>query len=266
VQVPYPGSEPNRGIRALMFGAYFQDDFRITPRFTLNLGLRYELTTVPVEVNNKMSFLLHPGDTALQFSPPFAGNHKNFAPRFGFAWDPQGNGRTSIRGGFGVFYDQIVLNQFLNMFDRNPSPDFKSLWLTTTLLGAAAPFPHPLEAALGAPQFTLQNAVYDDFKTPYLYQYNLTIQRQLPGKVIGSIAYVGSQSCAGSESKSDQRSLARLRRHTRRDACRNSNSFFRSVRIRAAAVGHLRQPGAKHAHWPGDRGGGLLGCEDFHRA
>ena len=192
VQVPYPGSEPNRGIRSLMFGSYFQDDYRVTSRFTLNVGLRYELTTVPTEVNNKSSFLLHPGDTSLRISPPYAGNHKNFAPRFGFAWDPKGNGRTSIRGGFGMFYDQIVLNQFLNMFDRNPSPDFKSLWLTTTLQGAAAPFPHPLEAALGAPQFTLQNAVYDDFKTPYLYQYNLTIQRQLPGRVVGSIAYVGS--------------------------------------------------------------------------
>jgi len=192
VQVPYPGSEPNRGIRALLFGTYFQDDYRVTSRFVLNLGLRYELTTVPTEVNNKMSFLLHPGDTALVISPPYAGNHKNFAPRFGFAWDPQGNGKTSVRGGFGMFYDQIVLNQFLNMFDRNPSPDFQHLWLTTTLLGAAAPFPHPLDAALGSPQFTLQNAVYDDFKTPYLYQYNLTVQRQLPGRMIATAAYVGS--------------------------------------------------------------------------
>ena len=55
-----------------------------------------------------------------------------------------------------------------------------------------SPFPHPLSAALGAPQFTLQDAVYNDFKTPYLYQYNLTIQHQLPGKVIGTAAYVGS--------------------------------------------------------------------------
>ena len=192
VQVPYPGSEPNRGIRALMFGTYFQDDYKLTPRFTLNLGLRYELTTVPTEVNGKMSFLLDPSDKTLQFSQPFRGNHKNFAPRFGFAWDPQGNGKTSIRGGFGMFYDQILLNQFLNMFDRNPTPDLMHGWLTVTLIGAAAPFPHPLDAALGNPQFSLQNAVYNDFKTPYLYQYNFTVQRQLPAKVIGTIGYVGS--------------------------------------------------------------------------
>jgi len=192
VVVPFPGSEPNRGIRSLLFGTYFQDDYRVTSRLTLNLGLRYELTTVPTEVNQKMSFLLDPSQTALQISPPFKGNHLNFAPRFGFAWDPWGNGHTSVRGGFGMFYDQILLNQFLNMFDRNPSPDLKHLWLTVTLNGANAPFPHPLSAALSAPQFSLQDMVYNDAKTPYLYQYNLTVQRQLPGQVVASLGYVGS--------------------------------------------------------------------------
>ncbi len=192
VVVPYPGSEPNRGIRALLFGTYLQDDYRITPRLTLNLGLRYELTTVPTEVNGKMWFLHDPSETQLQTGQPFAGNHKNFAPRFGFAWDVKGDGKTSVRGGFGMFYDQILLNQFLNLFDRNPTPDLRHGWLTVTLRGAAAPFPHPLEAALGTPEFTLQNAVFNDFKTPYIYQYNLTIQRQLPARVVASIAYVGS--------------------------------------------------------------------------
>jgi hypothetical protein len=192
VVVPFPGSEPNRGIRALMFGTYFQDDYRVTSRLTLNLGLRYELTTVPTEVNQKMSFLLDPTLTTLQISQPFKGNHLNFAPRFGFAWDPRGNGKTSVRGGFGIYYDQILLNQFLNLFDRNPYPDLRHGWLTVTLSGAAAPFPHPLDAALGAPQFTLQNAMYNDFKTPYLYQYNFTVQRQLLANVVASAAYVGS--------------------------------------------------------------------------
>jgi hypothetical protein len=187
VVVPFPGSEPNRGIRALMFGTYFQDDYRVTPRLTLNLGIRYEFTTVPTEVNGKMSFLRDPSLTTLENIQPYRGNHKNFAPRLGLAWDPKGNGHTSIRGSFGMYYDQILMNQFLNMFDRNPP-----LWLTVTLNGAAAPFPHPLSAALGAPGFTLQNPVYNDFKTPYIYQYNLTVQRALPSKVVASIAYVGS--------------------------------------------------------------------------
>ncbi|PWU03633.1 MAG: hypothetical protein C5B51_18560 [Terriglobia bacterium] len=187
VVVPYPGSEPNRGIRALMFGTYFQDDYRVSSRLTLNLGLRYEITTVPTEVNGKLSFLRDPSLTTLEKIQPFKGNHLNFAPRFGFAWDPKGNGNTSIRGGFGIYYDQILLNEFLNLFDRNPP-----LWQTVTLNGANAPFPHPLAAAIGAPQFTLQNPMFNDFKTAYLYQYNLTVQRALPGRVVASLAYVGS--------------------------------------------------------------------------
>src|SRR5260370_11499018 len=196
VTAPFPGSEPNRGIRALMFGTYLQDDFRVSSRLTLNIGLRYELTTVPIEVNNKMSFIHDPSDVTLVNAPPFRGNHLNFAPRFGFAWDPNGNGNTSIRGGFGMYYDQILLNQFLNIFDRNPPQ-----WLTVTL-GTSAPFPHPLSGTVGVctpglisatcPAFTLQDPLYNDFKTPYLYQYNLTIQRALPGKVVASIGYVGS--------------------------------------------------------------------------
>jgi hypothetical protein len=186
VVVPFPGSEPNRGIRALMFGTYFQDDYRVSSRLTLNLGLRYELTTVPTEVNGKISFIRDPSDVTLRNTPPFAGNHLNFAPRFGFAWDPKGNGNMSVRGGFGMYYDQILLNQFLNLFDRNPP-----LWLTVTL-GTTAPFPHPLSAALGSPSFTLQDPLYSDFKTPYLYQYNLTVQKALPARIVATLAYVGS--------------------------------------------------------------------------
>ena len=186
VVVPFPGSEPNRGIRALMFGTYLQDDYRVSNRLTLNFGLRYELTTVPTEVNGKISFIRDPSDVTLRSTPPYQGNHLNFAPRFGFAYDPKGNGNTSIRGGFGMYYDQILLNQFLNLFDRNPP-----LWLTVTL-GTNAPFPHPLDAALGAPSFTLQDPLYKDFKTPYLYQYNLTVQHSFPLKTVVSVAYVGS--------------------------------------------------------------------------
>jgi hypothetical protein len=199
VDAPFPGSEPSRGLRAILFGAYFQDDYRVSRRLTVNLGLRYELTTVPTEVNGKMSFLLDPSATALVNQQPFKGNHLNFAPRIGFAWDLKGDGKTAVRGGWGIYYDQILLNQFLNMFDRNPPQ-----WLTITLPQAPpAPalcrtalfFPHPLtfDVVANCSAFTLQNAVFNDFKTPYSYHYNLTVQREIVHQVVVSIAYVGSR-------------------------------------------------------------------------
>ncbi len=184
---PYPGSTPIRGIRSTLFGTYLQDDFKVSRKLTLNMGLRYELTTVPTEVNERMSFLDGPLDTTLENKPPFKGNHLNFAPRFGFAYDVAGNGKTAVRGGFGMFYDQILLNQFLNLFDRQPP-----LWAAARLQGAAAPFPHPYDAVTGSPIFSPSALVFDDFKTPYMYQYNLTLQREVMTNLGVSVGYVGS--------------------------------------------------------------------------
>jgi len=188
VDAPFPGSEPGRGLRAILFGTYLQDDYRFNRHLTLNLGLRYELTTVPTEVNGKMSFLLDPSDTTLKQQQPFAGNHLNFAPRLGFAWDVRGDGKTALRGGWGIYYDQILLNQFLNMFDRNPPQ-----WLTITLNTPPVPFPNPFSGGAPPPGFSLQNAVFGDFKTPYAYQYSLTLQREIFSRLVVSAAYVGSR-------------------------------------------------------------------------
>ena len=205
--VPFPGADPHRSIRATLFAGYFQDDWRVRRRLTLNLGLRYELTTVPTEKHGLSSFLLSPSDTALQIHSPFAGNHKNFAPRAGFAWDVRGDGKTSVRGGFGIYYDQILLNQFLNLFDRNPTPDLKGGWLSVTLPitsvtpAVPATFPNPpspaqIQAGCAAKPsacFSLQNVVFGNFKTPYLYQYSLEVQRQIAKNLVASVAFVGSR-------------------------------------------------------------------------
>ena len=201
VVVPYPGSDPTRHIRALMFGSYFQDDWHVSRNITLNAGLRYELTTVPVETNNASWFLTEPWLTQIATTQPYKGNHKNFAPRFGVAWDVTGDGKTAIRAGYGIFYDQELLNTFLNLFDRNPTPDLKSGFLTVTLTcsktpcaQSVVPFPNPLQQALSAPPgFTLQNIDHDHFLTPYAQQFSLSIQRQLPSSIVATVAYVGSR-------------------------------------------------------------------------
>ena len=99
------------------FAVFMQDDWRVTPRFTVNLGLRYELTTVLTEANNLMGNFI-PGQGLLQtgsskLDKAFNGDHNNFAPRIGFAWDIGGNGKTVIRGGGGIYYEQGSFDSFM---------------------------------------------------------------------------------------------------------------------------------------------------------
>ena len=88
------------------FAMYVQDDWKVTPRFTLNIGLRYELDT---NTKNLSNF----GDIFSIVRPFLRGERKkdrnNFGPRIGFNWNPYGDGKTSIRGGYGIYYDRVVL-------------------------------------------------------------------------------------------------------------------------------------------------------------
>jgi hypothetical protein len=98
------------------YAGFFQDDWRVTNRLTVNLGVRYELNTVLKESKN----LLGNFDPAVgmvqvgkQIPSLYNGDHNNFAPRFGFAWDIRGNGRTVVRAGAGVVYEQIAQQSFM---------------------------------------------------------------------------------------------------------------------------------------------------------
>ncbi len=108
-------------IRSKSFNGFVQDEWRITKRLSLNLGLRYEYNSPKYDTQGR-SFSVIPGDQSTRFFNAPTGlvfpgdtgapngvnfpNTKNWAPRFGFAWDPKGDGKTSIRpGGIGIFYD-----------------------------------------------------------------------------------------------------------------------------------------------------------------
>jgi hypothetical protein len=111
------------------FAAFVQDDWRIKPRFTVNLGLRYEVTTVPTADGNLLGNFL-PGQGLFQagshqLSNVINGDHKDFAPRAGFAWDIAGNGKTVVRGGVGVYYSQASFDTFMavaNLFGLRTIP------------------------------------------------------------------------------------------------------------------------------------------------
>ena len=107
----------SRSLKDEGFAIFAQDDWRVLPRLTLNAGLRYELTTVLTEANNQMGNFI-PGQGLLQvgsskLGDPFNGDHNNFAPRLGFAWDMSGNGKTVIRGGGGIYYSQASFDSFM---------------------------------------------------------------------------------------------------------------------------------------------------------
>ncbi|MBI4479412.1 MAG: TonB-dependent receptor [Acidobacteria bacterium] len=111
-----------------LYGMYAQDDFRLSPNFTLNLGLRYEFITVPYVKQNRFSnihgYLVKPGqslNTLVLGNPAWLNpSLKNWAPRVGFAWDLMGNGRTSIRGGAGIYYDQVFSGPWAFAFVSTP--------------------------------------------------------------------------------------------------------------------------------------------------
>jgi hypothetical protein len=114
-----PGSliqagDPQRYLHDYSYAAFLQDDWRLTPKFIVNLGVRYELTTVLKDRNNQLGNFDPNSPTGFAqvgfgLSSPYNGDHNNFSPRIGFAWDVRGDGKTVIRGGGSLMYEEIPL-------------------------------------------------------------------------------------------------------------------------------------------------------------
>jgi hypothetical protein len=194
---------------------FLQDDFRVHSRLTLNLGLRYEVPTSMTDpLNRKMTFapgvqssvapnapigLLFPGDPGVSRGV-VEPSHKMLAPRFGLAWDPFGDGKTSIRAAAGIFYGSISSNNMNMTTDYQPFSARQTFANVKTLsdpygnMVGGSPFPisydprNPRFALLPADVSTLAQ----NFHFPYTYQLNFSIQRQLRSDVSVTAAYVGA--------------------------------------------------------------------------
>jgi outer membrane receptor protein involved in Fe transport len=178
-----------RGYRQSLFGFFFQDDFKVTQRLTLNLGARYDYVTSPSEVNGKIANLRNITDTAVTVGGDFFKTTKRgIAPRIGFAYDVFGNGRTAIRGGAGIFHE-------IPLFNAYRSAAFGSLpFINTSALSASrvTSLPVPSSAFANPGGALLTESITFDLQPIYVIQYNLNIQQEVFGSVL-TFAYVGSR-------------------------------------------------------------------------
>jgi len=179
-----------RDLRQILFGVYAQDDWRLRPNLTLNLGLRYEMTTVPTEVHNRLSNLLNLSDATPHLGSPFFMNPtlRNFEPRVGFSWDPLNTGKTAVRGGFGIFDVLPLPYQFLSMVGM--SAPFRELG-TIRNLPAGAFFTGAFN--LLSPASLQQEYIQHDPHRNYVMQWNLNIQREITPSLTALAGYVGSR-------------------------------------------------------------------------
>ncbi|MBI2816110.1 MAG: carboxypeptidase regulatory-like domain-containing protein [Acidobacteria bacterium] len=175
------------GWRWTALNLFAQDDFQVAPNLTLNLGIRYEFTNSPVEVNGRMANLRSPLDAQITIGEQlFNSLNRSIAPRFGFAWNLFGNSRSVLRGGYGIFHNPLVVNMFGN--SRLVPPFVRQVVI------ALPSFPDPLAAGRTPAQSTTGQSISYDLSQPYAQEWNLLWEQQIARNVVAKAAYVGNRS------------------------------------------------------------------------
>ena len=200
------------------YAFFAQDDYRISPRLTLNLGLRYDFQTPPTDNPQNRELTFKPGvqSTLIPTAPLgllFAGDPgvtrgtvsmkwHHVSPRLGFALDPFSDGKTSVRGAFGIFYGAVGGNEWEATSNGVPfalRQTYASIASLSNVYGDPASFPtgnpfpyvyNPKNALFLPNSQVIGTAL--NFQWPYSYQVNTSIQRALPGNASVTVAYVGA--------------------------------------------------------------------------
>jgi outer membrane receptor protein involved in Fe transport len=214
-----------RYFRDTSYAGFIQDDWKVTPSLTLNLGLRYEYFSPPSETRDRLTNLVFGRsgliDSRLQVvNSLYNADKKNFGPRIGFAWNPsQFQKRVVLRGGFGLFYNRVPDALFDNSRTNPPfianygiccgtaTNPFDAGQILYTLGANNTPFGYPSNPALATginpvtlapnpnPAFPAAVEVWGtprNLSTPYAYVYSLEASVQLPSRFLASAAYQGS--------------------------------------------------------------------------
>lgn len=193
------GAEP-ADLTGWQYAFFVQDDWRIRPWLTLNLGLRYELQMPLEEAGGRLAnFIPELGQVVLSGDPRFPkslidADKNNWGPRLGFALRPFGNDRTVIRGGGGIYYSletfNVIRQQLAVAYPFVIREQYSRLSSNPLLLSFNNPFPQGRGGLVG---LNTPMGIPVDYKTPEIYQYNLTLERELARDLAFEIGYVGSQ-------------------------------------------------------------------------
>ena len=213
--VNLPVGQPNfsRSNRYHEFAFYGQDAWKVKPRLTLNLGLRWEYYGVQHNKDPKLDSnyydaaagnifqAIRAGDVATVPNSPIKGlwekDWNNFAPRVGFAWDVFGDGKTSLRGGYGIGYERNFGNVTFNVI-QNP-PGYAVISILPADVGGTIPIPTdvagPLSGSSGSkvlPPVSLRN-VDSKIRTAYAHLWSLSVEREVLKNLVVAVDYSGSK-------------------------------------------------------------------------
>ena len=199
-----PNNIPIRDFRDIEFAFYGQDDWKVTSKLSVNLGLRYEPMSNPIELRNGLNTIVNwATDTSFTNVPHVMITNpswKNYDPRVGFAFDPFKDHKTSIRGGFGMFHEALGAGVwsigYINsppwniLTQQSPTGTNQVVFQNPSIDNGAAPF--SLGSAVPQQPGIPQGYAYQISRTPYMIQYNLNIQREILQGTVLSVGYVGS--------------------------------------------------------------------------
>lgn len=176
------------------YNFFIQDDFRITPRLTLNLGVRYEYIKLPNATlpNSSTNTIPNDGRTFQEATSTLPADKNNFGPRIGLAYDLFGDGRTVIRGGYGIYYGRIQNSTIYNAIVNTGNPGGQAQVSIAPTAATAPIFPNVLPAnaltfSQGAIQFFQRN-----FQAPLINQYDFVFEHQIMKNTVVSVSYIGS--------------------------------------------------------------------------